>query len=329
MASRISKFEDSNFTPWRNRCTMTADKLSRAQRDILELVYEGTSPSSIAKKLRRGKSTISYHLGRLEEAGLVGMNPHETQVERLRLRIPNLKVFGLTDRGLAALQNSMNRTPSSPGGEKPVRNDHGPRVEVHNFEVKIPVKRMGISWLPDAAKLNNWTRQYDPDFHGVYLEVTTQHILLRAGAEGATREIAEALALRKVIRVQQLLESQYGCDLGPPQMRLVYAPGKTKIGAIGLGFTKGLGAQKGELADIDSTPEDGTVHPHDPNDADAIVNLARNSAETRELVQALALSQMSLNDAVKHLADVEGELLKAAVGRPVGPVPPDERRDVA
>lgn len=307
---------------------MPGKQLTRVQRDILELVHDGKSPATIAKALRLSRSTVSYHLARLVDAGLAGLNPHETQVERLRLRIPNLKVYGLTEAGLAAFQNSMHQTRPSPGGEGAVRSERGPRVEVHNFEVKIPVKRIGISWLPDAAKLNNWTRQYDPDFHGTYLEVTTQHILLRAGAEGATREIAEALALRKLIRVQQLLESSYGCDLGPPQMRLVYAPGKTKIGAIGLGFTKNLGSQKGELADIDSTPEPGTVHPHDPNDADAIVNIARNSAETRELVQALALSQMSLNDAVKHLADVEGELLKAAMGRPQAPAPPDERRDV-
>jgi DNA-binding transcriptional ArsR family regulator len=309
---------------------MAVNKLSRVQRDILELIHDGKSPSSIAKALRLVPSTISYHIGRLAEAGLVGLNPHETKIERMRLGIPNLKVYGLTEQGLAALQTSMNRTPTSQGGEERVRSERGPRVEVHNFEVKIPVKAMGISWLPDAAKLNNWTRQYDPDFHGVYLEVTTKHILLRAGAEGATREIAEALALRKVVRVQQLLETQYGCDLGPPQMRLVYAPGRTKVGAIGLGFTKGLPAQKGELADIDATPEDGTVHPHDPNDADAIVNIARNSADTRELAQALALSVMSLNDAVKHLADVEGEILKGLSGRPSGPPPPpDERRDVA
>lgn len=93
---------------------------------------------------------------------------------------------------------------------------------MHNFEVKVPVEEMGIKWLPNEAEMENWTRKWDPDFHGVYLEVTTEHILLRASAEGPDRATAEGKCLRQVVRVMELLEDHYGCRLGRPDLRPTY-----------------------------------------------------------------------------------------------------------
>lgn len=275
---------------------------------------------------------MSHHVRALLREGLIIEDVAQTAFYRRSLGEGTaIVVYGLTDRGLEALQAARQTplTEGSAGAGAPVKGQPlhralppEPRVEVHNFEVKVAVQKLGISWLPSAAEMQNWTRRWDPDFHGVYLEVTTRHILLRAAAEAADRATAEALCLRRVMRVLDLLERHYGCELGRPEFRCVYAPGRTKIGVVGHPLTEGKGFERGELATIDSTPEPGTIHPHDPRDADRIVRMARNSEEAALLLRGLADQQTRFYANLNRL--IEG----LVAGRAPGPAPPDERREV-
>lgn len=277
-------------------------RLSRSRRRVLELLYQRRYPAAIAEELGVSRQAVHKHVKALLEAGLIREDHIETDFFRRTLGGPTpLKIYGLTEEGVAALNEAVvNRglIPDSRGREGSVnqtalhhRLPPEPRVEVHNFEVKVPVAKLGISWLPSAADMQNWQRRWDPDFHGVYLEVTTRHILLKAAAEGPDRATAEALCLRRVMRVLDLLERHYGCELGRPEFRCIYAPGRTKIGVVGHPLTEGSGYQRGELATIDSTPEPGTIHPNDPRDADTLVRWARNDAETNELLRGLVEQQ--------------------------------------
>ncbi len=272
---------------------------------LLRLYYRSYA-SAIAEELGLTRQAVGRHVRALDADGLIQEDSIETEAWRQRLGGgTSAKWYALTDEGLEVLKrelghhpdealSSASRGPSdrdkAPGrhnGEPPE-----PRVEVHNFEVKVPVQKLGIEWLPNAAKMQNWTRKWDPGFHGVYLEVTTKHILLRAAAEAPTRAMAEGLCLRKLLRVMALLEKHYGCELGRPEFRLVYAPGKTKVGVIGHPLSRDKGYEKGKLATIDSTPKPGTIHPtDDPNDADRIVHMARRSENTERLLEGLVEQQ--------------------------------------
>lgn len=266
---------------------------------------------------------MSYHVRQLVRHGLIVEDRAQTEFYRRTLGEGTaIVVYGLTDEGLQALQTTSqgDLTLTSPGVGDDVKTGPlhrapppEPRVEVHNFEVKVPVARVGISWLPSAADMQNWQRRWDPDFHGVYLEVTTKHILLKAAAEGPDRATAEALCLRRVMRVLDLLERHYGCELGRPEFRCIYAPGRTKIGVVGHPLTEGSGYQRGELATIDSTPEPGTIHPSDPRDADTLVRWARNDAETNELLRGLVEQQTAFFRGLSQL------LTREAPEPPSGP----------
>lgn len=302
-----------------------AVSLSPTQRRVLQLLYEGAYAASIAQRLKLTRQAVTYHVRRLEAAGYIRENHAETSFQRRTLGGPTtLKVFGLTEAGLRALQEEPRQgplTPASPGVTEAVKDvpllnraPREPRVEVHNFEVKVPVKKLGIAWLPNAAEMQNWTRRWDPDFHGVYLEVTTQHILLKAAAEGADRAIAEGLCLRRLLRVMELLERQYGCELGRPEFRCIYAPGRTKIGVMDHPLAKGLQAHRGRLADVDGTPEPGTLHPHDPADADRVVHIARNSEEAVFLLRGLAEQQTAFLAGLTRL--LRPETVKTAPAPP-------------
>jgi hypothetical protein len=144
---------------------------------------------------------------------------------------------------------------------------------VHNFEVKIPIEGdQAKPWLPNGAELNNWTRRWDENFHGVFLEAITRHLLLRAGAEARSVEVAEGLVLRKLVKAIKLLEDPYGLELGTPEFRCTYEPGKGKVGVTGHPLTEGRGYDEGGLSTIDNTPEPDTFHPtDDPTDADHVV----------------------------------------------------------
>lgn len=211
-----------------------------------------------------------------------------------------------------------------------------PFVEVHNFEVKIPVRKVGIKWLPNASDLQNWTMRWDPDFHGVYLGVTTQSILIRAGAEGATRAIAEALVLRKLLRILQLLEEQYGCEFAYPEFRAAkaadfapdYRPGRTKVGVVGSPLTKGMGFASGELAVVDKTPEPSTIHPRDPNDADRIVEIARNAEAAAQAAPAISQDIRDLTAAQRQFVDLLATTLQRVLAPPA-PAAPSPPRDPA
>jgi hypothetical protein len=98
-------------------------------------------------------------------------------------------------------------------------------VEVHNFEVKVPVEgEQQKLWPPGEAELNNRTRRWDSNVHGVFLEATPQHLLLRAGAEAPSVELAEALVLGKLVRAIELLEDAYELELGTPAFRCTCEP---------------------------------------------------------------------------------------------------------
>jgi hypothetical protein len=168
-----------------------------------------------------------------------------------------------------------------------------PEVEVHNFEVKIPIESgQQKLWLPETAELNNWTRRWDENFHGVFLETTSQHLLLRAGAEADSVEVAEGLVLRKLAKAIELLEDQYGLELGTPEFRCTYEAGKAKVGVQGHPLTEGRGYDEGELATIDDTPQPDTIHPtDDPADADRIVEMGRRAERTEDLLEGLVEQQ--------------------------------------
>lgn len=259
---------------------------------ILRLLAAGRYPAAIAKELQVSRQAVDQHVAALVQEGYVHVDRPMTALQRNALGGGAMKVYGLTDAGRAAVAEAMSSTLPA-GGEARLLS---PRVEVHGFEVKVPVKRMGIAWLPSAAEMQNWTRRWDPDFHGVYLEVTTQHILLRAGAEGADREEAEGRCLRRLMRVMELLESHYGCELGRPEFR-GYGLGKAKVGVLGSGLAV-KGYEVGRLASIDSTPEPGTIHPNDPADADRIVQLARNVEDIKALVEHMARLEVRVAEAV-------------------------------
>lgn len=299
--------------------------LSTTRRRVLELLYEGDYPSSIAQRLKLSRQAVQKHTAALARAGLVAENRAETDFYRRSLGAgTSVKIWGLTEAGLGALQDDQRQpglTRGSPGVAEavnlpPVHNRplREPRVEVHNFEVKVPVKKLGIAWLPNAAAMQNWTRRWDPDFHGVYLEVTTQHILLKAAGEGPDRATAEGLCLRRLFRVMELLERHYGCELGRPEFRAVYAPGRTKIGVVDHPLARCLPAQRGRLADVDGTPEPGTMHPHDPSDADRVVQIARNSEESVFLLRGLAEQQTAFLAGLARL--LQPETVKTAPAPP-------------
>ena len=140
------------------------------------------------------------------------------------------------------------------------------------IEVKIPIEDdQAKLWLPNEAELNNWTRRWDENVHGVFLEATTRH-LLRAGAEARSVEIAEGLVLRKLVKAIELLEDAYGLELGAPEFRCTYEPGKGKVGVTGHPLAEGRGHDEGGLATIDDTPEPDTIHAtDDPADVDHVV----------------------------------------------------------
>ncbi len=286
-----------------------------AQRRVLEHLYEGKYAAAIADELDVTRQAVHKHVKALEGKGLICENPGETAFYRRTLGPgASIKIYGLTNAGLEALRrahdpgkepdpdaSTTGLTRASAGVGEPV-NETGlhnaprarePRVEVHNFEVKIPVEGdQAKLWLPETAELNNWTRRWDPNFHGVFLEATTQHLLLRAGAEAHTVEIAEALTLRKLVKAIRLLEDAYQLDLGVPEFRHTYTPGRAKVGVTEHPLAQGRGYERGELATIDSTPEPDTIHPtDDPADADRIVQMARRAERTEDLLEGLVEQQ--------------------------------------
>jgi DNA-binding transcriptional ArsR family regulator len=261
--------------------------------EVLRRLAEGRYPAAVAQDLGLTRQVVQYHVRCLLSAGFLHEDRAASSLQRNALGGGPMKLYGLTDQGHRALGEAMSKS-LSPGG---LRVFTSPRVEVHNFQVKLPIRRLGIQWLPNAAAMQNWQRRWDPDFHGVYLEVTPRHVLLRTGAEGADREEAEGRTLRRLFRVMQLLESHYACEFGPPEFQF-YGPGKGKVGVLGSPLAKGLPYQVGQLAMVDSTPEPGTVHPADPADADRIVQLARNVEETKEMVDHMARLTVRLAEAV-------------------------------
>lgn len=268
-------------------------RLEGRRLKVLVKLAEGRYPAAIGEQLKVSRQAVEYHVRVLLQAGFIHEDRPNTAVQRNALGGGAMKLYALTDAGRAALDAAMSK-PLPPGAEAPLLS---PRVEVHNFEVKLPIKRLGIAWLPSAADMQNWTRRWDPDFHGVYLEVTTQHLLLRAGAEGADREEAEGRCLRRLFRVMELLEVHYGCELGRPVFK-GYGPGKAKVGVLGSPLSAGKGYEVGRLATIDSTPEPGTIHPNDPADADRIVQLARNVEDIKALVEHMARLEVRVAEAV-------------------------------
>jgi len=230
-------------------------ELTDAQQRVIERLYEGKYAAAIADELDVTRQAVSKHVRALEDKSLITEHAGETAFYRRSLgQGTSVKIYGLTDAGLEALRQAQGlgpgetpRTPSQgltepPPGQAddvnepavhnaPAEREAEPRVEVHNFEVKIPIESgQQKLWLPNEAELNNWTRRWDENFHGVFLEATTQHLLLRAAAETRSIEIAEGLVLRKLVKAIELLEDQYGLELGTPEFRCTYEPGKGKVG---------------------------------------------------------------------------------------------------
>lgn len=271
--------------------------MSERRRKVLQLVYEGRYMADIGRELKITRQAVNYHIRKLEDDGLVVESPIETQAQRARLGGGTaIKVYVPTEDGIQALREATVRARAggSPGGGPDVKTGalfrrprKRPRVEVHNFEVKVPVRKGEIEWLPRAAELNNWTRKWDPHFHGVYLEVTTQHILLRAKAEGESLAKAEGACLRRLVRIIELLEDTYRLELGVPRLRCTYRAGRAKAGVVGSELAEGLAYQEGELGVVDSTPEPGTIHPKDPADVDRIVGIGRSVERTERMVEGM------------------------------------------
>jgi len=302
-------------------------ELTDAQQRVIERLYEGKYAAAIADELDVTRQAVSKHVKNLEEKGLITEHPGETAFYRRSLgQGTSVKIYGLTDAGIEALRKAQGlgpgetpRTPSQgltepppgqgdPINEPPVHNappERGPRVEVHNFEVKIPVEGdQAKLWLPETAELNNWTRRWDENFHGVFLEATSQHLLLRAGAEANSVEVAEGLVLRKLVKAIELLEDQYGLELGTPEFRCTYEPGKAKVGVTEHPLAEDRGYDEGELATIDDTPEPDTIHPtDDPADADRIVQMARRAERTEDLLEGLVEQQTRFFAQLSDLLD--------------------------
>lgn len=180
---------------------LTGGQLSDTRVQVLLHLYNRSYAAAIAEELDLTPQAVGRHVRAMVRDGLIQEDPIETAFWRRSLGGgTRAKFYALTDEGLAVLEREFGHAPdeglSSPS-RGPAEQDKAPtlhrrtepaepRVEVHNFEVKIPVVELGIEWLPNAADMQNWTRRWDPNFHGVYLEVTTEHILLRAGAEAPT-----------------------------------------------------------------------------------------------------------------------------------------------
>lgn len=295
---------------------------------LLSEAENGTYAAAVASKLKTSRSRVAYYMKELRDDRLIVEDRARTEFWRRSLGAgASLKIFSPTKKGWQLLEGnghaerSNSLTSPSRGAEKRVQTPSQAQVEVHNFRVRFPIKRMSIAYLPQVAKMNNWVRKYDTNFHGVFLEATPKHIILAAKGTGPDLRTARALCLADLIRVQQLLETAYGCELGPPDFQEIYAPGRTKVGVQGLPLAKGLPYQKGKLATIDDTPEEGTIHPVDPNDADRIVSMARRVEDTHELVQGLSLQAISLGQALEVLVKLTTP--PAALAPSI-----DERRDV-
>jgi len=218
-----------------------------AQQRVLERLYEGKYATAITDEPGLTRQAVNEHVRNFEDNGLTTEHPGETAFHRRSLGPgASVEIYGLTDAGMAALRKAQalgegetprtpsEGVPSGPPGQgdevnEPAVHDapphREPRVEVHNFEVKVPVEgEQQKLWPPGEAELNNRTRRWDSNVHGVFLEATPQHLLLRAGAEAPSVELAEALVLGKLVRAIELLEDAYELELGTPAFRCTCEP---------------------------------------------------------------------------------------------------------
>lgn len=135
-------------------------ELTPAQQRVIEHLYEGHYAAAIAKQLDVTRQAVHKHVKALENQGLITEHPGETAFYRRSLgQGTSVKIYALTDKGMTALRHAQglgpSETPTSSSGgltgpppgvgedvneptlhTAPPRDQ--PRVEVHNFEVKIP-----------------------------------------------------------------------------------------------------------------------------------------------------------------------------------------------
>jgi hypothetical protein len=94
------------------------------------------------------------------------------------------------------------------------------------------------------------------------------------------------------VKAIELLQDAYQLDLGVPELRCTYEPGKGKVDLTDHPLAKGRGYDEGDVATIDDTPEPDTIHPTEaPADADRIVEMGRRAERTEDLLEDVVEQQ--------------------------------------
>ncbi|HEC76827.1 MAG TPA: ArsR family transcriptional regulator [Thermoplasmatales archaeon] len=238
---------------------------------LLELVDEAKTATEMAKILGVTRQAVSKRLKKLENNNLIDLSQTETK-DRQLMHCSNEKIYKLTQRGKYYIEKlRLSGRGCIEDINQNIDNRLGqPIVEKHAYKVKIKIIKKGI--FPENAqknyKMKNWSLYY-----GIYLgcryEITTKHIFLWIRARGKNTKEVNKKIKEKIQFIIQLF-NHYGWVLGDPQV-----VNDGKIGIFNLPFLENVKPQKGKLADIDRTPVDPTIHPHNELDADRIVKLAR------------------------------------------------------
>ena len=260
--------------------------------------------SEIARDVNITRQAVSKHIKKLRERKLIEIDEYETTLRRQQY-CSNEKIYRLTDQGRIHLMNSQYSQ-----RDDLRRLKISPLVDRHNVTFKIRHSATGLlpAGFNKKRNFNNWTPHYG--WYGdCYWETTPKHVIVKVKARAGSEDAVWRLIEDK-LNVVALFFRQLGWDLAG-EADMIY---EGKTGVVGL-----LGNhtyEEGIKADIDSTPEPGTVHTKTEGDADRIVNLAYFIEKNGHHLEALPDEIQMLHAEIKLLRETIADTMNGPARKP-------------
>jgi len=257
-------------------------KWGETARRILSFIARtpGASQKQIADALGLSKSTVSYHVQRLQRQGYLETDEEATQLSRA-LTLSSWKVLKVTPEGMRLFSPQM--------------------TGAHLIQYRLDIWKRGNLSPIRKLRRKNWDGKLLWKSDGITVEETTRSIKLSITISDPDPYNTLQRANTVAHNVKRLLES-VGYVLGPPRMT-----SRPKFEIKGDPVAERVSKYQTIITAtgaIDNTPTPGTLHFYDPSDVEEYFKLPRTVKELRENIQTIRMEQEVILSTLNELTSI-------------------------